>query len=300
MNIIPFYLFYFFVRFLAIFPLGALYYLSDILFPILYYVFPYRKKLVFRNLSSSFPDKNNAEIKKTAKAFYRHFCDSFIESMIAGFLSEKELKKRFFVKNPEVCEEFYKKDKSISLLMAHYGNWEWSSILPHYIPHKVLPIYKPLRNKHFDKYIKKNREKFGCETVPMEKILRRLLYYKNIGEPTITEFIGDQRPRWAMIQHWITFLNQDTPVILGAEKISRKLDHAVVFLDIQKVKRGYYEVKFIPLYENSKHTEIFEITERYYEILEKTIRKTPELWLWTHNRWKHEKEKYISKRKPTV
>ena len=182
--------------------------------------------------------------------------------------------------------------------MAHYGNWEWSSPIPFFIPHKILAIYKPLRNKYFDSYIKKNRERFGARTIPMEKIFRVLAEYQEKGIPTLTYFIADQRPRWAHIQHWIKFLNQDTPVILGAEKISKKFDHAVVFLDIKKVKRSYYEAEFILLYENSRKTKNHEITEKYFKTLENRIKEEPEYWLWTHKRWKHEIEKYVPKAHP--
>ncbi|MGC9341791.1 MAG: lysophospholipid acyltransferase family protein, partial [Bacteroidales bacterium] len=281
--------------FLSIFPVRWLYVFSSLLYPIIYYIIPYRKKLVFKNLQNSFPEKPKSEIRKIAKEFYHHLCDSFVESVVESTLSKQELLKRFKVKNPEVCNNLYQEGKSISLLMAHYGNWEWSSIMPEYIRHKVLAIYKPLRNKYFDRYIKKSRERFGVRTVAMEKILRVLTEYKNQSIPTLTYFIADQRPRWAQIQHWIKFLNQDTPVILGAEKISKKLNHAVVFLDIRKTGRGYYEVEFKLLYEDPGQTDIFEITEKYYEILEERIKKEPEFWLWTHKRWKHEIEKFVPK-----
>ena len=202
------------------------------------------------------------------------------------------------MKNPELCNDLYEKGKSITLLMSHYGNWEWSAITPRYLKHKVLPIYKPLHNPHFDRMIKKSRERFGAETIPMDKIMRTLMEYKIKGIPTLTFFIADQRPRWAQIQYWTTFLNQDTPVILGPEKIARKMDHAVLFLKITPVKRGHYEAEYISLFEHTGETMPYEITDSYLAILEKTIREKPEYWLWTHDRWKHEKEKFVQKARP--
>jgi KDO2-lipid IV(A) lauroyltransferase len=295
MHKIGFYLFYSFIKILSIFPVRWLYAISSLLFPIIYYIIPYRKKLVYNNLRNSFPEKTNEEIKKIAKAFYRHLCDSFVESVMESSLTRNELMDRFKIINPEICEELYKKNTSITLLMAHYGNWEWSNIMPAFISHKVLAIYKPLRNKYFDHFIKESRERFGVKTVAMEKILRALNTYKEKKVPTLTFFIADQRPRWAQIQHWIKFLNQDTPVILGAEKISKKLKHAVVFLDVRKTRRGHYEAEYILLYEDPVQTRRFEITEKYYEILETRIVEKPEFWLWTHKRWKHEIEKFVPK-----
>ncbi len=295
MSKIAFHFFYILVRLVTYLPIQWLYRISDFIYLIIFYIIPYRKKLVIKNLKNAFPGKSINQINNIAKAFYKHFCDSLIEIMIGGFISEKEIKKRWVVKNPELCDMLFRKNKSISLLLAHYGNWEWGSVMPLHINHKMLPIYKPLRNRYIDEYVKKNRERFGAETVPMEKILRILMEYQKKKIPTLTYILYDQRPRWAQIQHWIKFLNQDTPVILGAEKISRKFDHSVVFLDITKPKRGFYEVEFKLLFENSAATDKFEITEKYYKILEKKITKEPHLWLWTHKRWKHKIEKYVPK-----
>ncbi len=276
-------------------PLRYLYYLSDIFYPLIYFLFPYRKKLVLENLKKSFPDWDNKKIQRTARRFYRHFCDSFIEGLVTLFISDEELRKRYKFRNPEVCNELFSQGKSIALLMGHYGNWEWASLMPEYLRHKILAIYKPLHNPYIDSLIKRNRERFGVETVAMEKIFRTISEYNTADIPTLTMFLSDQRPRWAQIQHWTVFMHQDTPVILGPEKIAKKIGLAVVFYKIIPVKRGYYEAEFIPLFNDPEVTDTFEITERYHKLLEETIREKPEYWLWTHKRWKHDKKKYVPK-----
>ncbi len=276
-------------------PMRFLYLLSDFFYLLVWYVIPYRKKLVLSNMKRSFPAKDERTIRQTARNFYRHLCDSFIEGLVTIFLSDEEIDRRFSYRNPGVCEELFKKGKSIALIMGHYGNWEWSANMPVHIPHKVLAIYKPLHNPYIDRMVRKNREKFGLETVPMEKIFRTLHDYQQAGERTLTMFLADQRPRWAQIQHWITFLNQDTPVILGPEKISEKLGLSVVYYRVNKVKRGHYQAEFIPMVEDPSNTRTFEITENFYRLLEEDIRKHPEYWLWTHKRWKHDKARYKPK-----
>jgi Kdo2-lipid IVA lauroyltransferase/acyltransferase len=275
-----------------------LYGLSSFAFLIIYYLFPYRKKLVKKNISLSFPEYSKKEVNTLTRKFYQHFCDTFIETIAGPFMKEDELIKRYKLINPEICNDLHKKGKSIALIMGHYGNWEWSGIMQKSLDHKILAIYKPLHNKLFDKFFKDSRERFGLETVPMDKIFRKLSEYQKRNIPSLTYFLADQRPRWAQIQHWTTFLNQDTPVVLGPEKISTKLDMALVFFIIKPVKRGYYEIEFKLLFEDPKSTQAYEITETYHKILERIIAEKPEYWLWTHNRWKHEKEKYIPKANP--
>ena len=293
MKFILFYLCYGLLWLISLLPLRLLFVISDILFfPVFYYLIPYRKKLVLKNLRNSFPEWDEKQILKTAKNFYHYFFDLLIESNAGSFLGKRNMSKRYILKNPELCNELYEKGRSISLVMSHYGNWEWSAISPLVLKHQVLAIYKPLNNHLVDKLFKKSRERFGVIAVPMEKILRVLVNYESRHIPTLTFFLADQRPLINIIQYWLRFMNQETPVVLGAEKISRKMDMAVVYFRVMRVKRGYYEAEYVLLFEDAKNTEPYEITKRYHEALEETIRKKPEYWLWTHNRWKHKKSDF--------
>lgn len=275
------------IRLISRLPLRILYVFSDICYFFIWYIIPYRKKLVFRNLSLSFPEKNREEIKTIAKRSYRHFCDNFLESIAARHLSLEEHKRRYKLLNIEVLDDFYSAGKDILLISAHYGNWEWLSFLPLLTHYKVLAIYKKLHNKHFDRMFSDLRSKYGVIPVTTDKTLRTLIEYQQKHIHFMAYFLGDQRPRWKEIQHWIHFLNQETSVILGPEKIARKLDMAVVFMKHLKIKRGYYESVFVPLASDPKNTKPHEITEKYYHHLENLIRESPAEYLWTHDRWKH-------------
>ena len=295
MKSILFYFLYALLWIVTRLPLSCLYFLSFLFYPVVYYLIPYRKKIVFKNLRNSFPEWDEKKIHQTAKSFYRHFCDSLIESVAFSFLSEKTIKERFIFLNPELVNELYDKGKSIVLLMAHYGNWEWSTCMPTVVKHQVVLIYKPLRNEYFDNLLKKTRERFGAKTITMDKTLRYLTNTEEKDIKTLSYFLADQRPIWAHIQYWTNFLHQDTPVVLGPEKLAKKLDMAVVFFRIKPLRRGYYEASFEMLFDETEGLKELEITKRYLEVLEKMIREKPEYWLWTHNRWKHEKEKFVPK-----
>lgn len=277
-------------------PLKVLYFLSDVCFFFIWYIIPYRKKLVFKNISLSFPEKSQKEIRTIAKKSYRHFCDNFIEFMAAMHLSLEEHNKRYKLRDIEVMKEFYITGKDILLISAHYGNWEWLSTLPLFTNYKILGIYKTLHNKYFDRMVNNLRSKYGVIPVSTDKTLRTIIDYQQRKIPIMTYFLADQRPRWKEIQHWIRFLNQETSVILGPEKIARKLDMAVVFIKHLKIRRGYYESVFVPITSDPKNTKPHEITEKYYQLLESMIRESPAEYLWTHNRWKHTWKKDQHKR----
>lgn len=248
--------------------------------------------MVLRNIRNTFPEWPEKNVRKTARKFYLYFCQSIIESLYTGSFSKEDYNKRYKVRNPELCNNIFDQGKSITLMMAHYGNWEWSQSMQLSLKHQILPIYKPLHNRFLDQKIKSDREKFGAIAIPMEKILRTLIEFERQSKPTLTLFVADQRPLMAKTQYWTKFLHQDTPVAMGPEKIARKFNHAVVFLKIIPMKRGYYEAEFVLIFDNLKDVKKYEIIGTYHSYLEKMIREKPEYWLWTHNRWKHNKEDY--------
>jgi len=259
---------------------------------LIYYIIPYRKKLVFKNLRNSFPEWDEKKVTQTAKRFYRYLCDFFMESTIFIFMDEKEVLKRFRYKNPELLNDIYSQGKSVILVFGHYANWEWSVSLAKYVNHKTLPVYKPLNNKYFDQMFINSRQRFGSKVIQVDKIVRELTECRKNGILNVSYFAADQRPLMKNIQYWTTFFHQDTPVVLGPEKLAKKLDSAVVFFDIHPVKRGFYEGEFSLITDDAGSTKEFEITDLFLQHLEKQISEKPAYWLWTHDRWKHKKADY--------
>lgn len=292
MKFVGYIITYSFVWLLHLLPEGILYLLSDLLYLLMYHVVGYRKKVVFDNLQKAFPDYDKAEIRRIAKKFYHHLSDLFLESAVFPFYSESKALNRISYKNPELLNELYGKGKQVMAVLGHYGNWEYLSTLGLVIDYPVVAIYKPLKNKYFDRMVQKEREAYGVITIPMEKIARKLIEYGKNGTPVLTLFLGDQRPLYHQIQYWTKFMGRNTPMFLGTEKLAKKLDAAVVFLKFRKLKRGRYEVETELICEGPEGLNPYEITERHVRILEEMIRQEPAYWLWSHNRWKHSYEKY--------
>lgn len=292
MKFIAYIFAYSFVWLLHLLPERILFLLSDIFYLLMYHVAGYRKKVVFSNLEKAFPEKDKTEIRHIAKKFYHHLCDLMLESAVSHFYSESKALEKISYKNPELLNELYGKGKQVMAVLGHYGNWEYMSTLALVIDSPVVAIYKPLHNEYMDRMMQKNRNTFGVITVPMEKIARRLIEYKKNKIPVLTLNLGDQRPLYNQIQYWTKFLGNDTPMFLGTEKLARKLDTAVVFLKIRKIKRGRYEMEAELICESPQGLKPFEITDRHVAILEELIREEPAYWLWSHKRWKHSYEKY--------
>jgi KDO2-lipid IV(A) lauroyltransferase len=248
------------------------------------------------NLALSFPEKTEKERNQIAKKYYHHLSDYFIESLALQGMNEAEIKKRFTYKNIELINDLYTRGKGIILAVGHYNNWEWFAGMPLQMKHKLLGLYKPLNNPFFNKLIIRLREKFGGHAIPISVSIRQMMDYHNKKIPTITLFLTDQRPVAEHIEYWTNFMNQEAPVQLGTEKIGKKLDYAVVYGHVRKLRRGYYSAEFTLLCENPLETKEFEITELHTRALENTIRQQPEFWLWSHRRWKHTKEGVAAKK----
>ena len=291
MAAVGYYIFYAFAWVFSFLPLGVLYVISDFFYLIIYFVFGYRKKVVRQNIKNSFPEKSEKERIKIEKKFYHHLIDIFIETIKLMHISEKEIKRRNKFINIDVAKDLFTKGKPIIGVVGHYNNWEWFNNMQLYSKHLGLAIYKPINNKRFEKFMNKIREKYGAKAVPMHETLRKLIQLKKQGILPFTLLVADQSPVKEEINYWTKFLNQDTPVYLGVEKIAKKFDHAVVFMKMRKPKRGYYETEIVLITDKPKETKDFEITEKHVSLLEELIKEKPEYWIWSHRRWKHKKTK---------
>jgi KDO2-lipid IV(A) lauroyltransferase len=285
-------IFYVFIWLLTLLPLKVLYVLSDFFYVIVYYIAKYRRKVVRANLTKSFPEKSLEDIIQIEKKFYHYFCDLFIETMYQINMSEKEILKRVKIVNADIINDFYLQNKSVMLMTAHYCNWEWLSSLTLSLSHKnsLHNIYKKLKDKSFDQFMIDIRTKYGAGVIEMQDLFKTMLHKRNEDELATYGMISDQRPAAQSIRFWMTFLNQDTPVFVGTEQLSKKFDYPVVFLAISRIKRGYYSAEVKLLESEPKNTAPNEITEKYMHMLEENIKAAPEYWLWTHNRWKYKRE----------
>lgn len=272
-------------------PLRVAYTIADILYIIIYKIGRYRVKVVRENLKNAFPEKSEQERKNIERKFYLHLCDFFVETMQVMHMRESEIKRRFKYLNVEIFENYINQGRSVITVMGHYGNWELNIGFPLWFNCNSMATYKPLNSSYFNYRMQKSRERFGLKVISMRQTAKKMLEYSNKGVPTILALIADQAPMNSESDFWIKFLNQNTAIFLGPEKIARKIDAPVVFLDIQKVKRGYYNVTIQTIVEDSCKTADGEITKAHVRKLEEQIRNKPEYWLWSHRRWKRKMPK---------
>lgn len=269
-------------------PLFVLYRLADVLYLLVYHVFGYRRKVVKENLRLSFPEKSPAEIEAIEKTYFKYLASLVLEIVKMKSISKKELNKRVKFKNVDLVEAYLQNNESVLFCSSHYGNYEWVCMAigltfsgEHY------PIYKPLSSELFDNWFLKMRSKFGNRMVSMRQTLRAIQANKHTTN--MFTFGSDQAPPREESIYWTTFLNQETSIQLGIEKIARKTNRPVFYLKTSYVKRGYYEVDCVPVCLDPSKTAEFEIAELQARILEDMINVEPAYWLWSHRRWKHKR-----------
>ena len=287
MQFLVYLLIYPFLWIISILPFKLLYAFSDLLYVLLYHIIGYRKKTVKYNLELVFPNKTKEEINLITKKFYHHLCDMMVEAIKSMTISESDMKKRFTFTNIDLLKSLEKEKRNIALMCGHYGSWEWIFILQTYLGIDGYAIYKRLRNKYFDALVKRIRAKYHSYLITTKESIPYLIELKKNGQQFICGFAADQSPKINKAYHWQQFMGIKVPVHTGAEILSKKLDMAVVFFGVKRLKRGYYQTTFKTITTNPKDYPNYEITDMFLSLVENQINEAPEFYLWTHKRWKH-------------
>ena len=249
----------------------------------------YRVEVVENNLKSSNLNLSQRQIKALKNKFYSHFCDIYLEMIKLDYLTNKEIKDRFKVLNPEIANNFFSNGKSVILMVSHYGGYEWCTTLNNYFEHQVAAIYTPLKDKELEKLTLKSRKKHGIELISRYNALDKIRNLENSGKKYIYGFMADQSPQIRKINYWSKFLGVEVPVFTGAERMAKELNIPVIFAKMSKIDRGKYEMKLELITENPNSVKDFGITEKYLRLVENQIHENPDFYFWTHNRFKHRK-----------
>ncbi|MCR4811601.1 MAG: lysophospholipid acyltransferase family protein [Bacteroidales bacterium] len=272
---------------LAWLPLWVLYLLGDLIYPVVYHVVRYRRKVTRANLTKSFPDKSEKEIKRIEKAYYRHICDLLAEGVWGLRATPAQLLKRYHIVNAELLRPYYEAGRSVIIMSAHYNNWEMMiASLNFQLLHHGVGVGKHIVQKPFGRLLTQKRARYGTEIVDNTDVRQVMEFYDRYHVPTAWMMLGDQSPSDRKKCLWTRFLNQETAFIFGSEHFAKKYDYPVFYYEVRKVVRGYYEVRFEPLALNPQEEKDGDITRRYAARLEKTIAENPQYWLWSHRRWK--------------
>ena len=277
---------------ISLLPLWVFYRLSDGLYYLVYHVVRYRRRVVYANLRSSFPEKSEAEIERIAKDFYSFFCDYIVETIKFFSMGEKNIRKRMKFEGLGQVKEDFANGRSVSVYLGHYCNWEWISSLGLHLDEQCGQIYHPLENATLDRLFLYMRGRFKAQSIKMDDTFLTILKWKKEGRKNIVGYIADQVPGYNNIHYWADFLHHDTPVFTGAERISKIMDTAVYYIDVERPRRGYYVARFIKIADSLNEHPVFFATEQYFRLLEKNIHRAPQYWLWSHKRWKRTREEF--------
>jgi len=278
------------LRLVAFLPFPILYGISSIIAIILFDVFRYRRAVIDENLETAFPELDKDEKRKIRRKFYFHFTDLFIESLKNGLMSNSSFKKRFQVKNVELVEQFARENRSIIILAAHQGNWEWTGAIALYTKVPVYGIYQKINNPYFDRFIHKTRGKSGMHLVPTFKLRDVLEENQKNQHIGMYGLVSDQSPMIKKTKHWHTFFGREVPIHTGAEELARTYGMGIIYLSIRKIRRGYYAASFETFQPQVEGSSNYSIMEAYMQKVELEIKEQPHTYLWTHRRFKHAKK----------
>lgn len=274
-----------FIFFFGLIPFWALYRIADFIYFILYRLVGYRKKVIVSNLRMIFPSKSEKEISKILSAVYLNLSDVLIEGIKGFTMFRKQIINRHKIINPEVLESIYQSEISIIGVTGHYCNWEWGSLSASLQTHyKPVAFYKPLSNKWIDRFMLWSRSKYGTKLTSIYETSET--FNNRLETKSIYLMAADQNPAKKKKSIWVNFLGIDSAFLDGPERYAKKYNYPVVYMDVQRKKRGYYTIELSIITLNPSELPDGEITKRYAEKLESVILNEPGNWLWSHRRWK--------------
>ncbi|AQY22785.1 lysophospholipid acyltransferase family protein [Riemerella anatipestifer] len=269
-------------------PLRVLYIFSDLIFVLSYYVVGYRKKVVLENLRKSFPEKSETEINTICKKFYQNFADYIVETLKTFTVSNNELRVRVQHINQHLFSEALEEQKNIIMLSGHIFNWEWFNALAEVVPQKYcFPVYRKMQSAFWEEKVKLIRCRFGNTALEAKQVIRHILKQPNDGN-SVYMFVADQSPYVVDVDYGLEFLNQKTPAFIGYDKLSTKMDLIFIYCEMKKIKRGFYQVNYYRIYPDGERFKPYEVVNKFHKMLETTIKKRPDNWLWSHRRWKYQ------------
>jgi len=275
---------------ISMLPFRLLYFVSDCIYVLVYYIIGYRKKVVRQNLALALPHLSEKERLVIEKKSYHHLVDGFLEMIKTMTISDKEINKRFKFTNMELYHEYEAKGKSIAIFCAHYSSYEWLLIMNKHIKFKGFGIYKTIRNKYFDKLVRDIRGKFDATLIDTKETTKVMIDNHKKGVLGVYGFAADQSPKVSKAFHWTKFMGIEVPVHTGAEMLAKRMDMNVLFVKGEKLGRGMYQATFVPMVDNPKEVPNYELTDMFFRMVEQQILEKPEYYLWTHKRWKHAKD----------
>jgi KDO2-lipid IV(A) lauroyltransferase len=287
MQLLLFIIIYPLLWFISILPFRVLYALSDFTYILVYYIIGYRKETVRENLALTLPHLSDKERKIIERKFFHHFCDGFFEMAKTMTISDREINSRFVFTNLEMYQDLEKKEKSIALLCAHYGSYEWLISINKHILFKGYGIYKKIANKYFDQLVHNIRSKFKAHLIDTKESIQVMTENQKNGVLGVYGFASDQSPKKGKAFHWNNFMGITVPVHTGAEMLAKRMDMNMIFVKVKKIKRGFYEATFVHLTDDVVGVPDYEITDTFLSLVEAQIYEAPEYYLWTHKRWKH-------------
>ncbi len=290
-----YYILYGFLYVLSLLPMRILYLVSDGIYGFVYYVIGYRRKLVMDNLRRAFPEKTEKELVTIAKKFYHNFIDSFIEVVKLVSASDRWLARRFTV-DVTALDQLYPTGKSAQMHLGHTFNWEWGQlVLTALTKYQILVVYMPISNKPLEKLFYRLRTRNGNVFLSAPEMREAIVPY--LSAQYLLGLVADQSPGNMQNAYWIDFLGRPTAFAAGPEKGARSGHLPVVFASIEKPRRGHYHATIKIACMDAAELQEGELTREYVRYLEGVIRVQPDMWLWSHRRWKHAwKEEYESKR----
>lgn len=245
-----------------------------------------RLSITQNNVHFAFPDHTEQHRQSIVRGSYINLGIVFTELLRASTITKEELLQRISIDGLEPIQERSAKGLPTILLSAHYANWEYLAMAAGVLLGTSIGIVAhPQHNDGVDTRLNAIRTKFGNTIIPMGQAAKTLI--RTINSGGVLAFLVDQHAN-PQADPWITFFGRPTPTYEAPAVLALRYNIPIYYGYAERLKNGRYYCSVKPLVIPQEGGEISAriITQKHVEILEDTIRKSPELWSWQHRRWR--------------
>ena len=238
-------------------------------------------KIIKENLLRYSPELSAQKTKEIISNMWANYGMTFVEYVFLKRFRNKN--HHIIIEGENILNEIKKNNKPVIFVSGHFANFELMSMEITKKEIKLATIYRPLNNFLLNPFMEYLRKKFVCKNQIKKG-------RQNIKE--ILEFIDQKHSIALMIDQRVSegdkikFFNEEAYTTTLPAQLAFKYDLKVVPIFIERKEDKFFLMKIYNPLNVSSFKDKTELTEKLNQLLEQMIRKNPNQWIWSHNRWR--------------
>ncbi len=251
-----------------------------------FYLVKRRRQIAVRNLTRIYPERNRRWRQRMARASFAELGRTILEIPHVFLRSKTFLQSRIEVEGKDEFHAALARGKGVFIGAYHHSNWEMCGLMCSTLVSNLNCTYRPLKQPSFERFVKQGRERFGISMYPRQEGLRWLPRVLKQGHSVY--ILLDQHLSGGMPVPFFGHLANTTTV---PAVFVYKHDTPVFGMALHRIGKDFrFRLQFwrikMPAVTGDKKVDSYRMMHHIGKSFEPIIHQRPEMWLWSHQRWK--------------